>query len=253
MEIRSWLLITLVLATVALSGCSSYWSEAKKAPVGEFKGELSLIWIGEADENIGSGKFIYAPNPAKPLVFTRHKDLEYRTIQPDRFLTDGGSIPGVAKAFRGFDPWAYGPAYIIHDWLFIAARCNRAYPDRDDWKDLRGMEFADSVAIMNETIGTLMDKGRVQNNDLSRNVITYAVSTSISENLWNKSTCDLDRLDNVIVLEEPGGPIREPQTVRALTDKENAVVDALLGRPKGRVPVAEKDLENARVVATFSF
>nr|WP_249779640.1 DUF1353 domain-containing protein [Bradyrhizobium sediminis] len=39
--------------------------------------------------------------------------------------TDGGSIPRIAQIFNGLSPWGFGPAYIVHDWIFLRSQLLR--------------------------------------------------------------------------------------------------------------------------------
>ena len=72
----------------------------------------------------GSGRFVYVPSPGRPLTFHRRShDATVRTIVPEMMYTDGGSIPRQAQLFRGFSPWGFAPAYMVHDWIFVARHC----------------------------------------------------------------------------------------------------------------------------------
>lgn len=42
------------------------------------------------------------------------------TITPLEMDTDGGSLPKLAQFMLNTSSWAYGPAYMIHDWEFAA-------------------------------------------------------------------------------------------------------------------------------------
>lgn len=107
------------LATLASCGHVDY----ENAPAGKFSGSLFVMWIDDGGA-LGDGTFVYVPHPDQPLKFTRTAQGSVRTIKPQMMYTDGGSIPRIAQVFQGFNPWGYAPAYIVHDWLFVARQCN---------------------------------------------------------------------------------------------------------------------------------
>jgi hypothetical protein len=96
--------------------------------------------------------------------------------------TDGGSAPPVFWALPGFSPWGYGPAYIIHDWLFEQHHCR--YPG---WEDI---SFHDSARLLGEGIDTLMKEGDVPPNPEARYLIEQGVRTGIARNLWENGVCE---------------------------------------------------------------
>lgn len=94
---------------------------------GEFHGSLFVMWVGENETSEGDGRFVFVPSRFDLLRFVRDTEANpnatVRIIQPEIMYTDGGSIPRVVQPFRGFSPWGYAPAYMVHDWLFVARRC----------------------------------------------------------------------------------------------------------------------------------
>lgn len=119
----------LLIAFVFLTSCSmleekidarnalaaAHWAETE---VGEIKGKLVVQWQGP-------DKFIYIPDQREPLSFIRKKDGKaIDIITPGKMYTDGGSIPRVLWIDKDFSPWMFGPAYIVHDWLFELKHCN---------------------------------------------------------------------------------------------------------------------------------
>jgi hypothetical protein len=92
-----------------LSGCAS--SHYKHTAAGTLKGTVVVEWYKP-------DLFKYRPDTTDPLTFTRRKGT---VIQPGLMLTDGGSIPRVFWVLRNYSPWGYGPAFIVHDWLFSHA------------------------------------------------------------------------------------------------------------------------------------
>lgn len=63
----------------------------------------------------GPRTYHYIPDEDDPLYFLRASG---ELIKPGALTTDGGSIPRVAWAIPGLDPWTYLAAYVVHDWLF---------------------------------------------------------------------------------------------------------------------------------------
>ncbi len=172
-----------VAVVALLGGCASINYDA--APEGEFRGSLFVMWIGEGGDR-GDGAFVFVPNPRDPLTFIRGEDGPYKEIQPEMMYTDGGSIPKAAQWFNGFSPWGYAPAYMVHDWLFIAARCNLDGEATEEEQKFIGMAFEESAVIMAETIKTLIASGRVSANDVAPSVISSTVAGPVSRELWTK-------------------------------------------------------------------
>src|SRR3972149_11225742 len=109
---RIAILLSFLLSMLA----SETAAQVKKGPeVGALKGALLIQWDRE-------NLFIYVPDPKDPLRFTTR---DGREIKPGRMYTDGGSIPRLFVGFKGFSPWGYAPAYVLHDWLFHVHRCKQ--------------------------------------------------------------------------------------------------------------------------------
>ena len=82
-------MITILALSFGLAGCSDItWQRTKP---GQLKGKLVIEWINQ-DE------FLFIPDPAQPLVFTRSNS---EVIVPAAMYTDGGSIP-VALVYSFF-------------------------------------------------------------------------------------------------------------------------------------------------------
>lgn len=101
--------------------------------------------------------------------------------------TDGGSIPRVAQIFNGLSPWGYAPAYMIHDWLFVARHCRRDGDGDPAYAGAGDLSFRDSYQVLDEAIATLVAERRVARNDVARSVITTAVASPIARKLWDQS------------------------------------------------------------------
>ena len=153
---------------LGLVGCAS---QPYESAVGMLSGKLNVEWIGE-------NSFIYRPVPADPLTFVTS---DGRKIEPGLMFTDGGSIPPILWSLPGFSPWGYGPAYIVHDWLFTQHHCH--YPG---WEQI---SFDQSATVLGEVIETLMVRKLVPPDEEARALIESAVRTNIAKNLWDNGTC----------------------------------------------------------------
>ncbi len=185
--------LVLILLIVVTSGCSIFqkkeinpfvlWKETQK---GEIKGKLNLRWVGP-------DKFVFMPDKDDPFVFIRKKNgVEVERIMPNLpFYTDGGSIPRAAHASKDFSPWNFGPAFIIHDWLFEMNHCALAGHEKYNH------EIA--AEIMAEVIKTqlLTDSNSDSWLKTANNAVVlydfYSLVVSFSKGLWLpiEGRCDL--------------------------------------------------------------
>ena len=162
-------------------------------PAGRFKGSLFVMWVGEGGAS-GDGRFVYVPNPRDPLRLVRATGTP-RVIQPEMIYTDGGSIPRAGQLFRGFSPWGYAPAYMIHDWLFVARHCLTDGTPTQEERRIAEMEFIESAQIIAEAIKALIASGKVRENDVAPQVIAGAVAGPISYQRWTvQGECKTDRV-----------------------------------------------------------
>ncbi len=102
-----------------LSACQSMNDEV---PKGSLKGSLVLAW-DNSDE-----RFIFIPAENDRLRYVTETG---KLIEPKPMYTDGGSIPRFFWSVKGFSPWAYGPAYVVHDFLYNEHRCWKDKKDSD--------------------------------------------------------------------------------------------------------------------------
>lgn len=180
-------------AAVALAGCGHVDYEG--TPPGRFSGSLFVMWIGEGGLS-GDGKFLFVPDPDDRLTFTwtDSRGTE-QTIQPEMMYTDGGSIPKIGQMFKGFGPWGYAPAYMIHDWLFVARHCNLNRTPTPAEARVAGITFQESAEILLSSIKTLVKAGRVRRNDLAGSTISGAVAGPVARALWDrKGACPSPRV-----------------------------------------------------------
>jgi hypothetical protein len=182
-----------LLALIALAGCGA--ADYAKAPMGKLSGTVLVMWVGETQGGEGDGRFVYVPS-ATPLQFQRtNADATLTTITPEMMYTDGGSIPAMAQVFKGFSPWGYAPAYILHDWLFVARKCvNDGMADPEQAK-VAQMPFGESAEVAAEVIKTLITTNTVAPNDVAPGLISAAVAGPIAQERWNqKGACARDKV-----------------------------------------------------------
>lgn len=180
-----------VLALLAACGHVNY----KDAPVGRIDGSAILMWVDETHHAAGDGTFVFVPNK-DPLVFRPGKGSAWtQPIRPEIMYTDGGSIPAVAQALPGLSPWGYAPAYMVHDWLFVARKCLTDGQASDAEKVVDGKKFQASADIMAELVRTMFSQGMVVRNDVAGQAIASAVAGPISERLWTaRGACAAQRI-----------------------------------------------------------
>lgn len=151
-----------------ITGCASI--QYDRVRPGSFQGKVTITW---AEPNY----FIYEPSPTDPLKFASDGHI----IIPKKMYTDGGSIPPFFWGIPGYSPWGYAPAYIIHDWLFVAHHCNY---DTDNQ-----YTFEDSARLLAEGIKTLMETHRVPKDEFVEYTIYEAVSSAVAKELWDNGEC----------------------------------------------------------------
>lgn len=203
---RNVILLSLCLA----AGCADVDYTDTKA--GKFDGEVAVVWL-RGTEGSGDGTFVYVPTPKQPLTFIRPEgETAGHTIVPEMMYTDGGSVPPIFRVFKGLTPWNYGPAYIVHDWLFVARQCLNADRTDPEYAALAELTFQDSAEIIAESIKALETSGRISRGDVSGAAVTAAVTSPFSKALWQKAGCrEVSDLDRRLALEAVG---RNPEIGR---------------------------------------
>lgn len=139
-------------------------------PVGRFEGQPRLVWVAP-------DLFLHEPLAAKPFRFVRANG---EVIAPGRMFTDGGSIPRPLWTLRDLSPWTYGPAFLIHDWLFDLHHCG---------KDTRSFETVRDIML--EGVRTLMETGVCAMNRLAFDLIYTGIDSYIARQIWNRPGCTL--------------------------------------------------------------
>lgn len=129
--------VLLLFVVLSLGACAQRHYD--KTAIGDLKGDLIVEWRKP-------NQFIYRPDMDDPMRFVRNDGTE---IRPARMWTDGGSIPRAFWSFKNFSPWGYGPAFIVHDWLFVMQDCR--LPGYEGWT------VEDAATVMSEVMKTLME------------------------------------------------------------------------------------------------
>jgi hypothetical protein len=162
---------------------------------GKVSGYLMVFWDGEDN-------FIYYPlYDSDPLRFYLPKNIAKKLgtkyIQPGIIYTDGGSIPRAVRGWSGLSPWGYGPAYIVHDWLFIAHHCIlNGHTERHDKRDrnevgkVEQVDFQLSADLLAAVIQALVAQNKVPKRDFAPKAIYTAVDSTIAKNLWDSRNPD---------------------------------------------------------------
>lgn len=172
-------------AGLALGGCAA-GINYPQLTAGRFSGYVVVIWLDEGGRDRG-GRFLFVPDPDEPLTFTRaNPNAPGAVVRPSMMYTDGGSIPKLAQAFNGFSPWGYAPAYMIHDWLFVAKHCLTDGRTEPRYQRLQAVTFEDSAAIIGEAIKALVESKHVKQDDTAASLITAAVGTNYAKDLWKR-------------------------------------------------------------------
>lgn len=161
---RRLLALGLLVATT-LAGCASWITYGD----GDLKGHVVVVWNRQ-------DKFIYVPDNND--LFSFRPSFMTKPIVPGLMYTDGGSIPRVFWSVPGLSPWAFGPAYIIHDWIFVVHRCRWPAPS-----EVQNITFEQSAQILAEVGKSLVKSGLIDDNRLEE--IVWAIQTKYARDIWD--------------------------------------------------------------------
>jgi hypothetical protein len=164
---RRRLSATSLLFATALAGCASWITYGE----GTLKGRVTIEWVSE-------DYFVYRPDPNPLNRLSFQPSFMKTAIVPDLMYTDGGTIPRIFWSIPGLSPWGLGPAYVIHDWLFLVHRCHRAAPP-----EVTAITFDQSAQILAEVGKQLVEHGLVQHNKLEE--IVWAIQTKYARDIWD--------------------------------------------------------------------
>lgn len=174
--------IFIILCVLIIEGCAS--KPYRETSEGKFTGTLDVRWVR-------NDFFLLLPNKDKPFAFTRKDGA---VIRPGPMYTDGGSIPRFLWGVKGYSPWGYAPAYIVHDWLFEAQHCGYE-PDNK-------YTFDDSVALMAESLKTVMETNPEVRNYFVFDSVVSAIGSPIAKRLWDGGSCKSPLLGEMRLLEK---------------------------------------------------
>jgi hypothetical protein len=157
------------LATLLLAACGTWIHD--DIPDGDLTGVVTIEWAKQ-------DYFIYRPERGKELSFQPDfwKGTNKR-ITPTLMYTDGGSIPRFFWNIPGLSPWGFGPAYVIHDYIFAVHRCG--------WNDpvVAQITFEQSAEILAEVGKALIELGFIRDDALD--AIVWGVRTQYARSLWD--------------------------------------------------------------------
>lgn len=193
--LRSRKLWWFATALTALVSCASPSIDLKDP--GKISGNLMIFWVGE-------DRFVYYPYNGEPLIYhlpeKLRQDLNVSEIRAGLHYTDGGSIPPLVRGLAGLSPWGYGPAYIVHDWLFAAHHCLSTSQagaldprDAEEAKIVSKVTFRQSADLLAGVISALIKQNVVPKREAAPSAIYTAVDSFVAKNLWDETdpkSCD---------------------------------------------------------------
>jgi hypothetical protein len=144
--------------------------------------------------------FAYRPDNEQPLVFVRKSGDK---ITPGSMFTDGGSIPRPFWVLKNYSPRGYGPAFIVHDWLFHMQDCKE--------KGYEKYSIESAATIMSEVMKTMMETPEFDyGSKRTVYLMCKAVQTQPARDAWEDGICRIADLgilpqpaDEVFVVEFP--------------------------------------------------
>ena len=94
-----WIIAFVLGVVLAVGGVMYHYNlfpslEVRTAKAGKLEGKLIVQWL-EPD------KFLFVPDATSPLKFTRASG---EVVQPQRLMTDGGTIPRPMWVSRSYSP-----------------------------------------------------------------------------------------------------------------------------------------------------
>lgn len=161
----------LILVVLTSTGCATRHydrtSEGKS-----LNGTIVVEWQAP-DE------WLYTPKEGDPLTFVREDGT---VIRPGKMFTDGGSIPRPLWALKNFSPWGYGPAFVVHDWLFHMQDCQL-----EGWSD---WTLEEAALVMSEVMKTMMEDPTFNYGDKATVYLMYkAVKSDFARAAWTDRNC----------------------------------------------------------------
>lgn len=112
-------------------------------------------------------------------LFSFQPSFMKKPIVPSLMYTDGGGVPHIFWSIRGLSPWGFGPAYIVHDWLFVVHRCHWPAPP-----EVQAITFEQLAQILPEVGKSLVKSGLIDHNKLEE--IVWAIQTKYARDIWDR-------------------------------------------------------------------
>ena len=111
-------------------------------------------------------------------------------------------LPRPFWVLRNYSPWGYGPAFIVHDWLFRMQNCKE--------EGYKKYSLESAAIIMSEIMKTIMETPGFDYGSKSTVYLMYkAVQTQPARHAWEDGICEkedvrlLSQPDEVFVVEFP--------------------------------------------------
>lgn len=137
---------------------------------------IRLRWLTLRDTK-APDYFALVPRKNTPFAFRRPNTDEI--ITPRHMFTDGGSVPWLVQSLPNLSPWGYGPAYLIHDYLFDLHHCQSTKLDFETARD-----------IMMEALKTLMETGLSPKSEWTFWAIYQGINGSAARQYWTTHPSD---------------------------------------------------------------
>jgi hypothetical protein len=182
---------SVIFSILLVSGCASLHYERTER--GQLNGKVIVEWRKP-------DLFTFRPDSEQPLLFVRKSGEE---IKPEAMFTDGGSIPRPFWVLKNYSPWGYGPAFIVHDWLFHMQNCK--LPGYEKYS------VEEAATIMSEVMKTMMESPGFDYGSKTTMYLMYeAVQSQPARDAWTNGRCVTPELralapapDEVFVVEFP--------------------------------------------------
>lgn len=124
-------------------------------------------------EVCGERDYVYRMTDPQ-MVFERHNG---ERVTAGTMRTDGGSVPRVCWSIPGFNPWAFLPAFLVHDWHFTQHHCDAAFDKT----------FEEVNQILAEGIYTIMATGMAPADWRVLVAVHAAVSSFVGRGVWSRN------------------------------------------------------------------
>lgn len=197
-----------ISAILGLAGCAS-WIRGDIGD-GDLKGRLLIEWYRQDG-------FVYR-KAKDPLKF--RPDLSWwpkdKFIIPKDMYTTGGSVPQIFWGIPGLSPWALGPAYIIHDWIFEVHRCPNRWADDPEVAKINYQE----AALILAQIGKALIKAELIDDNMLEPVVWAVTTRYVEQAIWDQPGTAQDCR------------VPDPRALRARSGRPVEVVNFTIPQPR---------------------